>query len=432
MAANVTLIALGSRGDVEPFIALAERMAGEGFTVTVATHFFYQPGLAALGLRFCAVTGDPRSIVQQETGQSWLESGESSYQFVNGLRRVIASLAGQIFEDCREACRGADLIIASRFAAAAAVTIAREFGIPFLPANLQPVTPTTKFPSIYYTSSQSFGPALNWFSHVVSDEIYWLIFREFLVKSARRANFSSLPWWVPKSLRGQSLLAVSPSVIPANTFASPCVHLTGYWFLDAVETWEPPPGLEDFLSSGTPPLCVGFGSMTTREPRRLAQAVLAALRQIRRRAILLRGWGALDAIEPSDDVFMVEEAPHAWLFPKVAAVVHHGGAGTTAAGLRARRPSLAMPFFADQHFWGARLQKLGVGPKPIPQAEANTDEIAAALGLLLETPDYAANAKAIGDQILLEDGPGAAVAAVKNFLLTRMAGDIRSTKSPHG
>ncbi|MCP4593378.1 MAG: glycosyltransferase family 1 protein, partial [bacterium] len=144
-------------------------------------------------------------------------------------------------------------------------------------------------------------------------------------------------------------------------------HVTGYWFLDHVSDWQPPADLVRFLESGPPPVYVGFGSMMSRRAEQTTRITLDALKQSGQRGLIATGWGALSQSDLPDEVFLIESVPHDWLFPRTAAVVHHGGAGTTGAGLRAGVPGIVVPFGGDQPFWARRVEALGVGPAPIPR-----------------------------------------------------------------
>jgi sterol 3beta-glucosyltransferase len=169
------------------------------------------------------------------------------------------------------------------------------------------------------------------------------------------------------------LYGFSPSVIPAPSDWNGNTFITGYWFVDESENWQPPTALLDFLQSGSPPVYIGFGSMSNRNPEQTADLVIQALALTNQRAILLSGWSGLQKANTPDSIFMIDSIPHSWLFPRVSAVVHHGGASTTAAGLKAGVPSVIIPFFGDQPFWGQRVADLGVGPKPIPRKKLTAE-----------------------------------------------------------
>ena len=162
-------------------------------------------------------------------------------------------------------------------------------------------------------------------------------------------------------LRGQPILyGYSPAVIPPPADWGADIHVTGYWFLDPAEDWTPAAALVDFLAAGPPPVYVGFGSMSSRKPRN-RQPDPGRAGRTGQRGIIHAGWGGLQRRLP-DSVLMVDGDPFSWLFPRVAAVVHHGGAGTTSAGLRAGVPSVVVPFFGDQPYWGSVSLTSGSGP----------------------------------------------------------------------
>ncbi len=183
----------------------------------------------------------------------------------------------------------------------------------------------------------------------------------------------------------------------------------GYWFPSRDDAWEPPDSLVDFLGQGPPPVYVGFGSMAPRDPKRTTRMVLDAVERAGCRAVLARGWGGLETHDLPPFVHGLGQVPHEWLFARVAAVVHHGGAGTTAAGLRAGAPTLICPFFGDQPFWGRRVQRLGVGPAPLAQRTLSATTLAAAIGELTSLVDYRQRAEALGAKLREEDGASAAV-----------------------
>jgi sterol 3beta-glucosyltransferase len=211
------------------------------------------------------------------------------------------------------------------------------------------------------------------------------------------------------------LSAYSPTVIPHPSDWPAHVHVTGYLFLDGQPDWQPSPELQAFLDAGDPPVSVGFGSMAGRNPEQLAGLVVDALARSGRRGILLTGWGGLRAARVPENVFVVDAAPHSWLFPRMAAVVHHGGAGTTAEGLRAGVPNVIVPFVFDQPFWGARVQTLGLGPQPIPQKKLTADRLAQAIDSVVTDPGMRRRASSCGKAIRAEDGVGNAVAVIRRY-----------------
>jgi sterol 3beta-glucosyltransferase len=180
--------------------------------------------------------------------------------------------------------------------------------------------------------------------------------------------------------------------------------------------WQPPEDLAAFLERGQPPVFVGFGSMAGRKSEATAQSVLEALARAEQRGVLVTGWGGLRVTNQPDHVHVVESAPYDWLLPRVSAVVHHGGAGTTAAGLRAGKPTLICPFVADQPFWGRRVAALGVGPVPIPQRKLTADNLSEALRMMVTDTAMQQRAATLGAKIRDEDGVGNAVAFIERYV----------------
>jgi sterol 3beta-glucosyltransferase len=202
----------------------------------------------------------------------------------------------------------------------------------------------------------------------------------------------------------QVLYPYSPQVVPTPPDWPDTTAVTGYWFLDEGDDWQPPANLQRFLEAGAPPVYVGFGSMAGSDPEAKARVVIEALNASGQRGVLASGWGGLKADALPPHIHILESAPHDWLFPRMAAVVHHGGSGTTAAGLRAGKPTVIAPFTADQPFWGERVYRLGVGTKPIPQRQLNAASLSAAITEAVNNRDMQRCAAALGDAIRAEDG----------------------------
>ena len=193
------------------------------------------------------------------------------------------------------------------------------------------------------------------------------------------------------------------------------INVTGYWFLEPDENWIPPQPLVDFLQAGPAPVYIGFGSMSHSKPEETTRFVLDALAATQQRGILLAGWGGMHTEDLPDTVFTVDAVPFSWFFPRMSAVVHHGGAGTTAAGLRAGMPSIVIPFFGDQPFWGRRVAQLGVGPSPIPLRKLNVDLLSQAIETALGDTAMRQRAAELGATIQAEDGIGNAISILEKI-----------------
>jgi UDP:flavonoid glycosyltransferase YjiC (YdhE family) len=209
------------------------------------------------------------------------------------------------------------------------------------------------------------------------------------------------------------LSGYSPQVLPKPPDWDDNHYVTGYWFLDAQPDWQPPAELLHFLESGPPPVYVGFGSMSDKAPERQTRLVLRALEITGQRGVLLTGWGAVSSLPTSASVFYVDDVPHSWLFARMAAVVHHGGAGTTAAGLRAGVPSLITPFLLDQYAWADRVVKLGVGPHMPDNQRLTAEKLAHAISTAVTDSALRARAAALGERIRAENGVACAVELIE-------------------
>lgn len=417
---RITLITLGSRGDVQPYIALGRALAAAGHAVRLATHAPFESFIRSYGLDFAPVAGNPLEIVQSEQGKRWLESQSNPLRFMRGLKALTADLIEQVTADTLRASADADLLMASTLGLFSAAHIAEARGIPFLPAPLQPIEPSWHLGQAVVPQAPSwlpFTPLYNRLSYTAASLLTWQLFGKAI--NRLRADVLDLPPTTRASWRPAAHLPVlygySRYVVPKPPDWRANAHLCGYWFLDDEPGWTPPADLLDFLDAGPRPVYIGFGSMADRAPEAMLDLVLEALDLARQRAVLLTGWGGMSASALPDHVYAVGSIPHGWLFPRMAAVVHHGGAGTTAAGLRAGVPSVLIPFFADQHFWADRVRRLGVGPLPMPRPRLTAARLAHALRAAVTDREMQARAAELGVLIGAEDGTQRAVMLVNEL-----------------
>ncbi|MGW8318373.1 MAG: glycosyltransferase [Candidatus Promineifilaceae bacterium] len=415
---RIVIIALGSRGDVQPYIALGKGLEESGHFVRLVSHPDFEALAHLHGLAFWPVEGNVQDVVQNEEMRELLEKG-NFIAITRQTAREAQRVAIRWAEDGLAACQGMDLIIAGIGGLFIALSFAEKLDLLIIQAYLVPFTPTTAFASVLLPPSLSgLGGFLNQASHHLTRQMMWQGFRS-ADKSAREQvlGLSSAPFWGPYNAERLQqtpiLYGFSPSVVPKPPDWGENIHVTGYWFLDPAADWTPPSSLMEFLQGDSAPVYIGFGSMAQREPEETADLVLQALAQTQKRAILLSGWGGLRKANLPDTVFMADSIPHSWLFPRVAAVVHHGGAGTTAAGLRAGVPSVIIPFFGDQFFWGRRVAELGVGPQPIPRKKLTVESLTQAIQEALTDQTMRQRAAGIGAKIQAEDGIAGAVKVVQ-------------------
>jgi UDP:flavonoid glycosyltransferase YjiC (YdhE family) len=300
--------------------------------------------------------------------------------------------------------------------------IAEKLAVPCFMAACVPLSPTSTFAFVkpQKVSKNPFAGTLNYASYLLVEFLFWQRYRETINRFRKEtldlpplpfggARFRRKP---PSNLSPLPVLyGFSPSVIPKPIDWSDRLHVIGYWFLEQMKDYQPPKELVDFINDGSPPIYIGFGSMTPRNPERLTQIVLEGLNRTNQRAILLSGWAGLGKVDLPESVFLCDSVPHDWLFPRMAAVVHHGGASTTAEGLRAGVPSIVVPFFGDQPMWGQRVADLGVGPLPIPYKQLSVEGLAAAIQQAVSDEAMRSRAIVIAQRIREEDGVANAVEA---------------------
>jgi sterol 3beta-glucosyltransferase len=408
---RVVVVAVGSRGDVQPYTALALGLRDAGHEVAVATHETFRPLVTGTGLEFRPLAADPRAVVESEAGQRWLASSRNPVTFYRRLLPLAREAALAISDDIATAVTGAGLIVYSPLGAAA-WHAGQASGTLAIPAPLVPISVTSEFASAL-SPVPSLGGIGNRVSHVLADVAIDLPFRRS-VNRWRRDRLGLGPvhgFDLFGRLQREGLPVVngfSPAIVPRPADWPPNVYVTGAWFLPRDPAWSPPDRLAAFLDDGPPPVFLGFGSMRPADPPAVSAAIAEALDRTGLRGVVAAGWAGL-ALDDASDVLVVDEVPHDWLFPRMAAVVHHGGSGTTATALRAGVPSMAVPFFADQFFWGTRIAALGAGPPALPVRHLDADRLAARLARLTSDDAMRGRAAGVGARIAAEDGVGTAV-----------------------
>lgn len=414
---NITILTAGSRGDIQPFVALGVGLQAAGETVTLCTGRRYENFVTAHGLRFAPMNDEFLNFTDTDEGRAALEGGSKL-----GLINRVKPLIRKMLDDQWAAAQGSDLLIYHPKTIGAPY-MADALAIPvFMSIPLPLFTPTSAYPTPIVPPGLRLGGAFNRFSYALTRLIkapYMGVINEWRAS----VGLPKRAWRTDDLIRADGspvpvLYSYSPSVVPPPPDYPASVAVTGYWFLDDAPDWQPPADLLAFLDAGSPPVYVGFGSMAGTDAAAKTRLVLAALQQSGQRGVLASGWGGLQATDLPESVFLLEQAPHDWLFPRMAAVVHHGGAGTTAAGLRAGKPGVICPFIADQPFWGARVAVLGVGTPPIPQKNLTVENLASAIRTAVTDSAMRQRAESLATRIRAEDGVGTAVRLIQQSYTT--------------
>ena len=408
---RIAILSAGTRGDVQPFLALGLALQQAGHTVTLAASDNFKSWIQEMGLGFTPINFNFQEYGQSDEVQQTMGTpSKNPLRFLANISAFIRhtqSLYTRMYNDLWQASQDAEFIIASTVAFAG-VDCAAKLQIPCCLAHLQPQTPTTEFPSFTLPTWLSFGGRFNRLTHVLADNIQWRVMGS--VYSRWRQDILDLPPLPAYALthfrenQVPALYAYSPIVLPKPPDWPDWEHVIGYWFLKNSINYQPPPALLQFLEAGSPPVYIGFGSMVSENPRRLAEIAVAALQIAGQRGILLSGWTGLSAAHLPETVFCLDDVPHDWLFPRMAAVVHHGGAGTLGASLKAGVPTIVTPFALDQFGWGRIVTNLGVGPQAIPIKKIDAENLAAIIQTTVADQKMREKAKHLGKRIQAEDG----------------------------
>lgn len=400
---QISILTYGSRGDVQPFLALALGLKNAGNQVVLAAPHRFSDFIESYGIACEPLAGDP-----DELSLLLNQAGDNPFRMVQSMQKHVVGIAPDVVRGVRRALVGTDMIIHSFAFTTGAHSYARELGIPDVSIQMFPVfAPTREFPAIGVNGSKSGWH--NYFTHWLSTNIFWHVGNAgyFQLRKKAPQDFPSKLFWPfkPSNTRTQTplIFAISPQILPMpKEWNLPYIHQPGYFFLKE-ENYNPPPELVNFLKSGKAPLCVTFGSMVNPDVQRVTKSIMEAANHLGERIIILTGWGGWKPEIHNENTFFIESVHHSWLFPQCKLVIHHGGAGTTAAGIKAGVPAIIIPHTADQPFWGRRIADIGVGPRPIPVKKVTTERIILALE---QSNSEAIRNKAaqIGLQIQAENG----------------------------
>lgn len=420
---KVLLACHGTRGDVQPFVALADTLVRAGHQPLLAAPAASAEWISAYNLPFAPLSDEMNVAMADPEIRAAIES---NFRGLKGKRVALRMLRQakpelrRLYDEIAELpADDVDLIVHP--INSAIQHLAEKVGVPAVAAALQPgwvPTPSLPSPQIPFR----IPGRLNRWSYLPNRLILRALVRsgsswrsETLGLPRRRHQNDALQ--TPDGHPSTVLQAFSQHLLPPNANYPPGTHTTGFWFLPAAPNWTPPDRLTAFLDARARPVYIGFGSMAGREPARVGQMVTEAVRLAGVRAVLVTGWGGID-IDDDDRLLVLDQAPHAWLFPRMSAIAHHGGAGTTAAALVSGRPQVVCPFIADQPMWARIMHALGVAPDPIPQRHLTTDRLADALRRAVTDNTIAQQADALGAKIRAENGVGHAIGVLENFVHT--------------
>ena len=408
------MLAVGFRGDVQPVVALGGALAAAGHDVRVATSPEFEGLVTEAGLSFSPAGPRASDVINAEDGRTLVGGDRGIVRQAAQLRRVLDPLVPQLLQDLRRAVEGADAVL---FTPLVNIGDIPDLGVPAIMVSLWPKSRTSAFPAVGFPHAPLLDGPYNRLTHVLLEQLSWRPLQRQGNRVRQALGMPPLRWDTPLGHAHKRRLPVlygfSEAVVPRPPDWGPWLHITGYWFHGADPGWQPRADLRRFLDQGDPPVVVTFGSMTRGDPSRLTRIAAQALRLAGRRGVLV---GPLDPVVHSDRLFHVSEIPHHWLFPKAAAVVHHGGAGTAAAALRAGVPNITVPYFADQPFWAERIRALPAGPDPLPRRTLTPERLAAAINHATSDQRILDGARRISRRLRQEDGLTRAVQTIERHL----------------
>ncbi|KZL72485.1 UDP-transferase (glycosyltransferase family 28 domain-containing protein) [Colletotrichum tofieldiae] len=442
---NIVIMVIGSRGDAQPFLKIGKILKEDhGHRVRIATHPAFREFVEKdSGLEFFSVGGDPSELMAfMVKNPGMIPTLDAVKAGDIGRRR---SAMAEMFDGFWRACINAtddekdvhnvkmmgekdpfiaDAIIANP-PSFAHVHCAEALGIPLHLMFTFPYTPTQAFPHPLASIKKSnVDPGYtNFISYPLVEMMVWQglgdLVNDFRVKTLGLDAVSTL--WAPGAtyrLHVPFTYLWSPGLVPKPQDWGPEIDISGFVFLDLASTFEPPGDLEKFLDAGEPPIYIGFGSIVVDDADRFTQMIFEAVKLAGVRALVSKGWGGLggDEMDVPDNIFMLENTPHDWLFPRVKACVIHGGAGTTAIALKCGLPTMIVPFFGDQHFWGSILSKCKAGPEAVPYKQLDAEKLAEGIKYCLSDEAKEAAAKVAKDIELEGDGAKNAVRSFHHHL----------------
>jgi sterol 3beta-glucosyltransferase len=413
---QILLMTYGTRGDVEPFVALAHGFVKAGHTARLAAPETYAPLAAGTGVEYIPLPGDPGELAAAMVR----EAGDNPLRMIGVMTRFVFPLAAEVYGRLREAAPGSDAIVHSFLFTHAGYELAKALGVPDFSAQMFPMfAPTAEFAAPGFPDA-NLPRIYRKLTHILFNNIFrhggGLLYNQVRRGRPDLPPLTGWPFSTSQNRITPLLFGFSEHAVPRPPDWPTWAHITGYWQMDEPREQDIPAEVRRFLEREPAPVFIGFGSFSSQDTARMAALARAALRQTGQRGVLLVGKPDISPSEEDPDILAVGSIPYRWLFPRMAAVVHHGGAGTTGAGLRAGVPNIVVPFTADQPFWAARVREMGAGPEPIPLRKLTTDRLAAAIDQALNDQALRARCRALGEKIDAEDGVERAVELITRGL----------------
>jgi sterol 3beta-glucosyltransferase len=412
---TIVIVAYGTRGDVAPLTGLGVGLQRSGHRVAVATTEAQAPLVTAAGLESRWLPTDPEEATRTSDFAQGLIDGDRMKPSKAAMREMVEQLDG-VGPAIAKAAEGADLLLlAGPVSTLFGYHVAEAMDVPSTALGLLPMAATGEFPptALGTRSLGRLGNRTLWKLGGLGEKIYLpqinALRTDLGLRSVKLSDYRDR-----RDAEWPILHGFSRHVVPRPADWRPGIEVTGYWWPAPPSDWQPPADLVKFLDAGEAPVYIGFGSTATRKSEELSDLIANAVAAAGVRAVVHSGWARLHSV--GDNMITVDDVPHEWLFEHVAAAVHHCGAGTTAAGLRAGVPTIPVVGIMDQPFWAKRLCDLGVAAGTIKRKDLTTEWLADAIRTAVTDPSYRDRARAVSLQLQAEDGVATAVEAINEQL----------------
>lgn len=414
---RITIMTVGSQGDVYPCVALGAALQKAGYTIKLVAPSNFESFARGYGLDVYPLPVDFQKLLQGEEGVKLIQERRNIISGIRTARRMMEPVLQEMVSGLAASAADSDLILCHGLILMVGQSVSEIFGIPVLNITPSAIVPTRAFPHPVLAPMRTLGGPLNRFSAWGLEQILWFILGGAINTFRQSHNFKAqnITGYRRATRDLPVLVAMSEHVVPRPDDWGPNVHLTGYWLSEPPADWQPPAELVEFLENGLPPVYIGFGSMTEKDPETVTRMIFEALLNVGRRGLVLSGWAGIGEGWFAEQVYIADFVPYSWLFPRMGAIVHHGGAGTTAYGLRAGLPAFTVPFISDQFFWGWRVLDLGVGPAPVKRQALTTEILTQGIKTLLENESMQQRAATLGEKLRAEDGLARAVQLIERY-----------------
>jgi sterol 3beta-glucosyltransferase len=413
MPKRLSIFTLGSRGDVQPYAALGVGLQAAGYRVRIVTFESFRGLVEQQGLDFLPVLGDAHGMVEQMMRGDGITTRNPLILMRKIMQSFGAMTEAYVETFSHKALEDSDAILNQLPGGILGADVAEKLGVPHIMLSVIPLKRTRSFANPLLTT-RDFGAPVNALSYTAAAQLLWANFRPIAAKLRSRLGLRKPAYWLSET-NTPLINGFSPRVVPPPRDWGTHTHTVGYWHLPD-GAWQPAPALLEFLANGAPPVFIGFGSMIPPSIQTLTQTVVDTIQRVGCRAIIGAGWGNLGEAPLPPTIFRLDYAPYQWLFPRMGAIVHHGGSGTTSMALHSGVPSMVVAFGADQPYWGKRTAALGAGLPPLSIKTLQVDSLAASLERLLHDEGMGSNAAALGAELRQECGIENAINILERYL----------------